>query len=215
MIFQNQPKIIFLQEIWLSYHEEELLKQEFPSYNFQISTPDMFDSNEDKILKSGQTWHGVAVGWHDDLHADVQNIPTNNTRFAGIRLALKTGSIFSISLYAPTSGKDDDFLECITDLTEYILSNISEGDRLLLGTDSNCSKKSTSRRQHCWRAFCDTFSLLTNSTESPTFHHHNGSSETCLDFFLSSRELKLQNLKQLCTLESPLNLSSHDACQHF
>ena len=143
MISQNHPKIIFLQEIWLSYHEAELLKQEYPLYNFQISTPDMFDSNEDKILTSGHTWHGVAVGWHDDLNADVESIPTNNTRFAGIRIALKTGSILSISLYAPTSGKDDEFLECITDLTEYILSNISEGDRLLLGTDSNCSKKTT------------------------------------------------------------------------
>ena len=210
MISQNHPKIIFLQEIWLSYHEAELLKQEYPLYNFQISTPDMFDSNEDKILTSGHTWHGVAVGWHDDLNADVESIPTNNTRFAGIRIALKTGSILSISLYAPTSGKDDEFLECITDLTEYILCNISEGDRLLIGTDSNCSRKSTSRRQHCWHAFCDAFSLLVHSTESPTFHHHNGSSETCIDFFLSSKELKLHNLKQICTLESPLNLSSHD-----
>ena len=103
----------------------------------------MFSSNEDKILKPGQVWHGVAVGWHDDVHADFEYIPSNNTRFVGIRITLKTGRILSISLYAPTSGKDDDFLECITDLTEYILSNISAGDRVLIGTDSNCSTKST------------------------------------------------------------------------
>ena len=215
IIDQYQPKIVFLQEIWLPYHEATLLKQYLPSYNFKISTPDMFSSNEDKILKPGQVWHGVAVGWHDDVHADVEYIPSNNTRFVGIRIALKTGRILSISLYAPTSGKDDDFHECITDLTEYILSNISAGDRVLIGTDSNCSTKSTPRRQLCWGAFCDTFSLLSHSTGSSTFHHHNGSSESSIDLFLSSKDLKLYNLTQLCTLEYPLNLSSHDLLLSF
>ena len=193
IIDQYQPKIIFFQEIWLPYHEATLLKLYLPSYNFKISTPDMFSSNEDKILKPGQVWHGVAVGWQDDVHADFEYIPSNNTRFVGIRIALKTGRILSISLYAPTSGKDDDFLECITDLTEYILSNISAGDRVLIGTDSNCSTKSTPRRQLCWGAFCDTFSLLSHSTGSSTFHHHNGSSESSIDLFLSSKDLKLYN----------------------
>ena len=89
----------------------------------------MFDNNEEAILRQGQTWHGAAIGWHDDLNADVTYIPTNNTRFAGMKLATKANSILAISLYAPTAGKDDDFLECITDLSEYILSNITPGDK--------------------------------------------------------------------------------------
>ena len=170
----------------------------------------MFDHNEDKMLKSGQTWHGAAIGWHQDLHPEVAHLPSNNARLSGIKLSTNSGSILTISLYAPTSGKDDEFLECITDLTEYILSNFHSGDSLLIGTDSNCSTKSTPRRQACWMSFIQSFSLFIHSTGAATFHHNNGFSESSIDFFLSSKNLKLENVRQLCTLDFPLNLSSHD-----
>ena len=35
-------------------------------------------------------------------------------------------------------------------------------------------------------------------------------SETCIDMFVTSKSLEIDNLQQLCTLEDPLNLSSHD-----
>ena len=206
----HQPQVIFLQEIWLHYHEGNIMKEQFPSYNFLISSPDMFDSNEDKITNARQAWHGVAVGWHDNLHAHVHEVPSHNARFVGIRLSQKYQGFFLISLYAPTSGKDDEFLECITDLTEYILRNTTDKDRVIIGADSNCSPRSTARRRHCWQTFLDTLKLNVHSTGSPTFHHHNGSSETEIDFFLSSPGLKPHHLQQLCTLETPLNLSSHD-----
>ena len=170
----------------------------------------MFDSIEDKILKPVQAWHGVAIGWHDDQHADIIHVPSDNSQFVAVKLPVKTGKIFFISLYAPTAGKDDEFLECISELSSFILSNLSHGDQLLIGTDSNCSKKSTQRRQLCWTTFCDTLDLQVHSTGLPTFHHHNGSSESAIDFLLSSKDLNLLNLEQLCTQDSPLNLSSHD-----
>ena len=45
----------------------------------------------------------------------------------GIRMSISSSSLLLISFYAPTAGKDDEFLESISYLTEYIRSNISPG----------------------------------------------------------------------------------------
>ena len=44
----------------------------------------------------------------------------------------------------------------------------------------------------------------------PTFHHHNCSSNSSIDLFAASTTLNLGETIQYCTLETPLNLSSHD-----
>ena len=87
--------------------------------------------------------------------------------------------------------------------------NTPDSGSVLIGADSNCSKKSTKRRKLAWEDFCRTFSLEITQTSSPTFHHHNGSSESTIDYFLSVN-CNLDNLRQFCTLDNPLNFSSHD-----
>ena len=210
LIKQIMPKIIFLQEIWLAFHDQSVLSEDFPEYNFQVSTPDMFDNSEDKIMSPGQVWHGAAIAWHNDLHPLVTPLPTTNVRFAAVLIGISDQSnILAISLYAPTSGKDDEFLECLGFLEEFISSNFPENGSVIIGTDSNCSKKSSSRRQLFWSQFCKTFSLDILASNFPTFHHNNGSSESSIDYF-ASINCNIGNLKQICTLETPLNLSSHD-----
>ena len=115
-----------------------------------------------------------------------------------------------ISVYAPTHGKDEEFLECISYLTEFILVNKSENDFLAIGADSNCSHKSTSRRRTAWKTFCESFTLKQVSGTEPTFHHHNGTSESCIDVILLSNNLRSKDFQQFCTLDSPANVSSHD-----
>ena len=44
----------------------------------------------------------------------------------------------------------------------------------------------------------------------PTFHHHNGMSDSCIDLFAATRGLDIGSISQYCTLETPLNLSSYD-----
>ena len=105
---------------------------------------------------------------------------------------------------------DDEFLEAVSHLSQYILLHASIGDQIVIGTDSNCSSKSTFRRRESWRIFCDTFSLKVHNTENPTFHHNNGTSESTIDFFVTSCSLDTGKLSQYCTLNTPLNLSSHD-----
>ena len=207
---QVNPKIVFLQEIWLPYHDQRLMNNMFPDYHFWISTPDMFLHNEDKLLQSGQVWHGAAIGCHNDIHSNVTHLVSNHERLAGLKLSLSENSLLFVSFYAPTSGQDDDFLESLAYLSEYILQNASAGDQVIIGTDSNCSSKSTPRRQESWKSFCKTHSLKIHATGAPTFHHNNGTSESSIDFFATTSSLSVSNLQQFCTLETPLNLSSHD-----
>jgi hypothetical protein len=115
-----------------------------------------------------------------------------------------------VSRYAPTSGQDDEFLECIDHLSEFLLLNLSESEYIVIGADTNCSMKSSTRRKQAWKAFCETFSLEEKSGAEDTFHHHNGTSNSRIDMFAVSKSLQLSQVVQLCTLEYPLNLSSHD-----
>ena len=204
------PKVVFLQEIWLPFHDECLLNDCLPNYSFKIATPDMFLHNEDKLQHSGPVWHGAAIGWHQDINSNVSFPETNHESFVGLRLDIADNSLLLISFYAPTSGQDDDFLESLSYLTEYIRENLRSDDKLVIGTDSNCSGKSTPRRKLAWDNFCETFSLKIHQTGSPTFHHNNGTSESSIDLFATSSSLETSNLQQFCTLETPLNMSSHD-----
>ena len=205
------PSLIFLQEIWLPFHEDILLNRECSSYSFKISTPDMFVPNEDKLLRPGPVWHGVALGWHDDISSLVTPLESSCDRFCSIRLNTGNQSLLIISLYAPTHGKDEEFQECLDHLSEFLMLNISENDHIIIGADSNCSTKSSERRKQAWKIFCESYSLEIKSGTDPTFHHHNGLSNSLIDVFVVSKNLKLSLLNQLCTLENPENFSSHDA----
>jgi hypothetical protein len=94
----------------------------------------MFSHSEDKIINPGQVWHGAAVAWHSDLHSAVTPLTATHERFSAINIKISSlRSILAISLYAPTSGKDDDFLECIDFLSDFLSSNISGQSCVIIG----------------------------------------------------------------------------------
>ena len=118
--------------------------------------------------------------------------------------------LLAISAYLPTFGKDDEYLECDDDLSNFILENKKTNEIVLIGTDSNCSDKSTSRRKAALSSLCTELALTKLCTSHPTFHHHNGASESVIDYFLLSTGCipTLSNLVSLCTQDCPENLSS-------
>ena len=84
-------------------------------------------------------------------------VESNHERLVGVKFNLKKESFLLISLYAPTAGHDDDFMETLSHLSHYILQHSSNGDNVIIGTDSNCSSKSTSRRQQSWSSFLEAY----------------------------------------------------------
>ena len=186
----------------------------FPDYSIQISTPDMFTPPEDLLCSTDHTWHGTAIAWHRDLHYLVKPVRVVHTRFAAIKLQCDTMTILAISLYLPTSGKDDEFAECLSCLTSFIAKNSLNRLRVLIGADTNCSVKSTQRRTRLYTDFCEELGLLEVGFSAPTFHHRNMVlvSVSNIDRFLITKDLVeyLGNVSVDCTLDSPMNFSSHD-----
>ena len=196
----------------MPYSEEHILNDKFQHYSVQIATPDQFIHPEDRIARSDHTWHGAAIMWHESLNSNVVNISNTNDRFTGIKLNFRGESILAISAYLPTSGKDDDFLCCMDELSNFLLENCADTDTILIGTDSNCSARATPRRLLGFQHFCEDHNLLKICSSEPTFHHSNGTSSSNIDMFLISRnrKSKLSNISLQCNQEHPENFSSHD-----
>ena len=67
---------------------------------------------EDMLSSPDHTWHGSAIAWHHTLDSLIENISTSNERFTGVLLNFPGLKLLAISVYFPTSGKDDEFLDC-------------------------------------------------------------------------------------------------------
>ena len=203
---------MFLQEIWTPYHQESLVDSKNHSYSAQISTPDQLVNPEDRLSTQDHTWHGVAVLWHDSLASSVIHVANTNARFTGIKVKLSEISILAISLYLPTTGKDEEFIECLAELSAYISDNITDTGTILIGTDYNCSDISSPRRIQAFKHFCKEHQLLKFSHSGPTFHRTNGHSSSNIDYFLisPSHGIELGSVTIQCTQDFPQNLSGHD-----
>ena len=210
---ENKFLFIFIQEHWLSsYEATDKFSYDFSSYDFLTSSSDTFTPPEDIILNTGPTWHGTALGWHSSVNSFVTKLPIVSTRFCGVKLNHNHLDILSYSVYLPTAGQDDDFLEEISilsnDLTQYSTLNTI----IIIGMDSNFSLKSTNRRQNSFKTFVNQFSLETIlSGDTPTFHHNNGTSESQIDHIMTNKPEVVTFSMQICKIDEPANLSSHDA----
>jgi endonuclease/exonuclease/phosphatase (EEP) superfamily protein YafD len=91
-------------------------------------------------------------------------------------------NILAYSVYFPTSGRDDDFLEVVSSLSADISLHNSSNTALLIGCDSNQSNKSTNRRTSTMKCLLTEFNLKSIvSGDKPTFHHNNQTSESQID----------------------------------
>ena len=127
---------------------------------------------------------------------------------------MKTSKIHIIaySVYLPTSGQDDEFIEELSRLTHDISEHKNRSTVIVIGADTNTSIKSTKRRQEAFKNFMNEFNLKSIiDGDKPTFHHNNGTSESQIDHLLTNNTDLVSLSKHLCKLDDETNLSSHDA----
>ena len=140
LISDYKPLFLFIQERWLPHYEaKDKFCTDFSNYNFMTTSADMFTPAEDKVLETGPTWHGTALGWAEDIDKYVSKIPVISERFCGVKYqdnATNT-SIVAYSAYLPTSGLDDEFLETLSQLSYDLQNNVNEKSSILIGFDSN------------------------------------------------------------------------------
>ena len=207
----------FLQEHWLPHHEAvHRFENDFKGYKFLSTSADMFTRTEDKMLQSGPTWHGSAIGWDESIDKHISKLPVISERFCGVSYSDKQTSIIAYTAYLPTSGQDDEFLDVLAKLSFDIKSNVALNTSILIGLDSNQSDKSSRRRSEAMKTFREDFlfkSILLD--KKATFHHNNQTSMSQIDHILyfvpEEMNIKVNLHKHLCLLENFSNLSSHDA----
>ena len=108
------PLFIFLQEHWLPQNECNLIiEKNIPQYSFLTTADDMFIPSEDRLLIPGPVWHGTTIGWHKSFDRFITRIPIISERFCGVFFEEEISQleILSYSIYFPTSGQDDQFLD--------------------------------------------------------------------------------------------------------
>ena len=116
--------------------------------------------------------------------------------------------ILAYSVYMPTAGKDDEFLEVMSSLSMDIKLHRTSNKTLLIGCDSNQSKKSTNRRTCSMDTFISDFLLKSILIDdAATFYHNNQSSESQIDHIYNyiprSSNMKVEFHEQLCLKENP------------
>ena len=121
----------------------------------------MFISTEDLLLQSGPVWIGTALGWEKSIEKHISRLPVVSERFCGVKYvdSISKVTILAYSVYLPTSGQDDDFLEVLSLLKYDISQNNTENCAIIIGTDSNVSRKSTKRRSESIKSFLGEFFL--------------------------------------------------------
>ena len=209
------PLILFLQEHWLSYHETHILCHEFRGYNFLTTASDMFVDPENLIINPEYTWHGTALGWSFEVDKFVTKLPIISDRFCGILVEKGHSKALFYSLYLPTSGKDEEFLEILSLLSADISLHRTVNHSIIIGADTNQSSKSTRRRTDAMTDFMRNFKLksILKSNEA-TFHHNNQTSTSQIDHILydiaDQCSINIDFLGHICKLDNSENLSSHD-----
>ena len=200
----------------MPHFETNLIKNEFQDYNFITTSSDMFLPPEEKMLKSGPTWHGTAIAWDKCIDKFISKIEVTSERFCGVKFSDYQTNILAYTAYLPTSGQDEAFLEVLEQFEFDIKNHITGKCIILIGLDSNQSDRSSKRRTSAMEKFKKEFSLksiLVNN--QPTFHHNNQKSESQIDHILyfipDNVTAKVELEKHLCKLENYQNLSSHDA----
>ena len=216
LIAKYEFRLLFLQEHWLTQEEATtIVSKDFVNYRFHSSSSDSFVEIEEMLLHSGPTWHGSLIGWQVNEDSNVTRLPLVSERFCGIKYKTNGVTILAYSVYFPTSGKDEEFLEVTSILAENIEQNQEKNVILIIGTDSNVPKNATRRRKDALNQLIEDFKLSpVSDNEKPTFHHNNGTSESKIDqiyiYIPSKCSVKIELNCQPCTKETPNNLSSHD-----
>ena len=138
LIHEYSPIFIFIQKTWLSHNDaNKKLSGDFPNYNFLTTSQDMYINSEDLFLMSGPIWHGTAIGWLKSIDMLTTKLNVVSERFCGVKYCDKstTVSILLYTVYLPTSGKDDLFLEILSLLEFDIKQNKTEDCTIVIGID--------------------------------------------------------------------------------
>ena len=188
-----QPDLIFLSEPMLYQcdleHEMALFSHQYMAV---LSSDDLFD-NELPMLRQ-RAKGGTMVLWKIELQQNIKPLPLMSPSFLPVLFTpqnLKPS--IHISIYLPTSGKEDDFVAAITDLKNFIeeIRLMYPDAHLFIRGDANVNENHRTRSS-VLKSFCSQLHLCRLPIGHSTDHHFigDGISDSELDVLLTSQSAK-------------------------
>ena len=213
LIRKYDPDFLFLSEPMLYQCDthQEIIKM-FPEYKHALASDDVFD-NELPFLRRKANG-GVLVIWKKDLDRFITPLscPSSSIQpfiFAppGLCKSLHVG------IYLPTSGKDSQFIDQITNLDHCLaMMRIEHPDMpFFIRGDANVNPNNH-KRASVFSAFVKKWNLQKTFIGHPTYHHFlgNGRSDSELDVLLHSSVNSERLVEIVCRLDFPAIASLHD-----
>ena len=207
------PDFVFLSEPMLFQcdllAEVSLFRGE---YCYALSSDDLFDS--DLPYTSKKAKGGTMMMWKKDL--DVFMTPISTTSSSLLAFLFCPPNIrpsLQVSIYLPTSGRDIDFAEELSNLDHLItdITNKHPGILVFIRGDANVNFKNK-KRCSLYNNLLRKFKLETTELHHPTYHHFtgDGKSDSQLDVLLHSQGSCENLIKIVCKQIDPIILSHHD-----
>ena len=211
---RHQPDLIFLTKPQIfSCDVENALKYFSGTFCYYLNSEDKY--TEDLPMKSSKANGGTMLLWKRELDPYVtidQDLCTPAFLPLFLNLPGFTSTIH-ISVYLPTSGRDDQFMEDLSTLSSYmdkVRCNTPDMTFYLRG-DFNVNEKNQ-RRTDILNSFIKTHNLQEMDNGHLTYHHFmgNGESDSKLDrIFTTSLESEMLDAV-ICRKNDPLIDSHHD-----
>ena len=211
----HSPDFVFLNETQVfKFDAKEVTDLFMGEYCHALNTDDMHDP--ELGLYRNKSHGGTMILWKRSFNKFITVLPTETASFLPILFHPPSSKCsLHISLYLPTSGKESEFLEEITQL-KIFLENILETQPLLLvfiRGDSNVNVNNKERAK-IFENFLTNFKIFSVRIHHKTYHHFLGEGlfDSNIDVILhSKKEYPVEEIENICCkFEFPFMESHHD-----
>lgn len=182
-------------------------------YLWYLNSSDKFDP-ELPLLQS-RTFGGTIVLWRQSIDPYITVLSTDTTALLPIKFAPPLQPItFHFTIYLPTSGKNNEFVDVISSLDQQLSCLKSDYPDALFFLRGDFNVRSDDHIRSCLLSrLMESHDLTEVVVTDHTYHHFTGSgqSDSNIDKLIFSRLAPTENLSHhLCKLSDPLIDSCHD-----
>ena len=184
----EESRILCLQEHWLHGYEINTIQGILSGFDFNISCFD--DEQIDIELQKRRGKGGVITIWPQKFSHKIKKLEKDE-RFVVIEVLADKHKMILINNYLPTmmTGSEPNYIEHLDKLSA-LIEKYEVTHNIVIAGDLNGSLSSARNNNHdkLLKQFCRRHQLrhTINNTHCPTFHHHNGKSNSQIDYILEN-----------------------------
>ncbi|CAC5420983.1 unnamed protein product [Mytilus coruscus] len=190
--------IICLQEHWLYSFQQHELDQYLPNKHSAARSVDSVD--DISSINLPRVKGGVSISWPPNISHLVKKLSDGNERILAIDINTET-KLCIICTYLPTHNPSvhsiDEYSDCL-DILFNIIFKFSDTHKIVIAGDFNApllASRSYNKHDEQFKKFILDLQLKYTIEKQSTFIHHNGNSQSQIDYILSTPSEILDHYK--------------------